>query len=712
MAASIEHVGAVPREGVTKPPTQGRRVTVSLRILVPLVSALILAGGVIGTAVISEHQSRALLNQEIHTRLLLQARNLGFACTGALLEEFPELTLQPLVRDLLGSHPEISSVAILDRSGIVQGHHDNQVLGRVLTVPQGMSMRVEGLRLRKGEELLMESGRTVAVTQVVHSSGKRLGTVIVTMRAGYLEDALSQGRRKQWLLLSILLALGGVSALGLMRFIIHPVGALQQGLERIGQGDLKTPLALGAFTEIAQLAGTVNRMSSQLILAQGAALRRERLESEIELASRIQNSLLPPGPMRVGPFALAARYRAAAEVGGDYVDMFPLADGRIGVAIADVSGKGVAGCLMMAMLASLLRALREDHSSPRAMLVLLEQQLSRSLQRGSFVTICYGVLDPASGKLTFASAGHLPMLILRAGDGSAQWIRSRAVPLGAVRGGHLARTLLDDEIALEAGDVVVQLTDGFSEGMHPETYEQFGFERIEAVARKHAELGAEAVVEALYTAVHEWTGMDIPDDDQTLLVLRRERAQSGSSSAEDTSLLGGAPGPSPLRVLSRGRADGSALVIGMESDLMKSLREWLARIPQAQSLPFHHQRLIESALYEACGNVLEHGYQNRAGGQLELVWAPPEAALEMGMAAQPIAAGWFVLRDDAPSHDPMSTASPDINDPVTRRRGRGLGVEMLRRIMTDVSYHAGTPEGNLLLMRYARGNRAHARRED
>jgi anti-sigma regulatory factor (Ser/Thr protein kinase) len=145
---------------------------------------------------------------------------------------------------------------------------------------------------------------------------------------------------------------------------------------------------------------------------------------------------------------------------------------------------------------------------------------------------------------------------------------------------------------------------------------------------------------------------------------------------------------------------------------MKSLREWLEQIPEAKLLTFHHLRLIESALYEACGNVLEHGYRNHAGGRIEVVWSPPQGTPEIEEAAPPMATGWFIVRDNAPSHDPLLTVSPDFSNPATRRKGRGLGVEMLRRIMTDVSYHAGTPEGNLLLMRYARGNRANARRED
>ena len=694
MATHVQPV--VPFAGVPaeEAPASSRRVAIPLRFIVPIFGALILAVGVLGSAMISERQARTLLVLEIQTRLMLEARNLGLASSGALLEGFPELTLQPIVRDLMVGHPEIVSVIVLDHKDIVKGHPANRELGKHYQQRPGALPEETSLRLRNGERLLGDARELVAISPVLHSSGQRLGTAVVVMRRSYLDQAIARARQQQWILLSVLIALGGLSALALMTLLMRPVGGLQRGLERIGQGDLDTPLALGTFTEINRLAETVNWMTARLRHAHREAVERERLDSEVALAKRIQTALLPPGPLRVGPVSMAARHCSAAEVGGDYVDMFPLGDGCVGVAIADVSGKGVAGCLVMAMLASLLRALRENHSSPAAMVVELEQQLQRSLQRSSFVTLCYAIVDPSTGKTRFASAGHLPMLVLRRATGSAEWIRSKAVPIGALRNGTLAKTLHDGTLQLESGDTLVQLTDGFSEAMHPESGEQFGFERVEAVVRGFAGEGPERVIERLYEAVGEWTRLETPEDDQTLLVLQYCGAESSTAPV----LVGvqhpaAHPALEAMALLERARSGGGAMKLQPGPDPMPSLRQWLSGVPQVSALVPHDQHLVESALYEAAMNVLEHGYRGRQDAQLEILWSPVPGSAS-------IEDGCFVLRDQAHPYDPTQRSSPDFSDVAVRRRGRGLGVEMIRRIMAEVRYEASTPQGNLLVMRF------------
>src|SRR5262249_12042993 len=164
-------------------------------------------------------------------------------------------------------------------------------------------------------------------------------------------------------------------------------------------------------TELGLLAGTVNDMAAALKRAQAEMLERERLAHEVELARQIQQSLLPSQPISAGPFDIRGDQLAANEVGGDYWDVLPLPDGRVGLAVADVAGKGVAGCLIMSMLSALLRAMRSTYLSPAAMLTALDERLCESLRPGVFVTMCYAVLDPATGRLTFASAGHNPLLL-------------------------------------------------------------------------------------------------------------------------------------------------------------------------------------------------------------------------------------------------------------------------------------------------------------
>ena len=178
--------------------------------------------------------------------------------------------------------------------------------------------------------------RTGQARPVRHPQGHRIGTAYVSFPRDYVARILADARRRQ------VAAVGGLVLLGialvplLLAHLLKPVGALREGLERIGRGDLDTPVRLRDRTEFGLLADTMNRMSAGLKDAQAQKLEKERLSREVELAREIQSSLLPESHVECGAFVIDGAHRAAAEVGGDLWDVFPLADGRWGVAIADV----------------------------------------------------------------------------------------------------------------------------------------------------------------------------------------------------------------------------------------------------------------------------------------------------------------------------------------------------------------------------------------
>ena len=203
---------------------------------------------------------------------------------------------------------------------------------------------------------------------------------------------------------------------------------------------------------------------------------RVDLEAATGLARRIQGSLLPAVPLRQGPFEIRGSHRAAEEVGGDFYDHFLLPDGRVGLAIADVSGKGLAGCLVMSMLSAMVRAYRELESSPAALLATLDARLGETLAAGGFVTMFYGILDTERCELTYASAGHSPLIVFRHDSGRVESLRTKGIPLGAVRGGAIRGTLSDETVRIAPGDVLVQFTDGVKEAFDPSGREQFGLE--------------------------------------------------------------------------------------------------------------------------------------------------------------------------------------------------------------------------------------------
>ncbi|NOT34348.1 MAG: SpoIIE family protein phosphatase [Candidatus Eisenbacteria bacterium] len=674
----------------------------SLRIVVPLVATVLLSGALIGSGFISERSSRRMLRRELETRLLVEARGLALTSSTALIDRFPELVLQPIVQDLLDGRDDLAFAAVLDHQGVVRGHPDSRRIGQGWKVPAGLHPIVGSVPLKDREQLLGDPRELIAVAPVRHASGQYLGTAIVVMRRGYLDAALEDARRRMLLLFAGVLAAAATLTVLLMSRMLHPIKALRDGLERIGRGELGTRIAVAGRGEISLLADTVNAMSESLREAQRETIERERLASELSLARRMQASLLPSTGREAGPFVLRGAHRAAAEVGGDYYDIVPMPDGRIALAMADVAGKGLAGCLHMSMLSALLHALRAAYDSPSRLLQTLEANLLRSLPRSSFVTMFFGVLDPATGRVVHASAGHLPTLVWRAASKSVEWHRSRAVPLGALRNGALAKMLTDESLTLGPGDLLLQLTDGFNEAVDARE-EQFGLERVEAVVRSSASRGPDGVLAALLLAVDRWSPAGAPADDQTALVVWHSGASTPSTSAPPLKLVTTSPrataprAPLPdarepaLELLARAERDGSHLALGTPLAELDALRAWLARDVRLTGIDPERTRLIESAVYEACANIMEHGYAGRPAGRLDVYWLPSGNAEHVTKCC-------FVLRDDGDAFDPNTHAGADLGEPTVRRRGRGLGLEMIRRIVQKLEYHARTRAGNLTLL--------------
>ena len=245
-------------------------------------------------------------------------------------------------------------------------------------------------------------------------------------------------------------------------------------------------------------------------------IERERVEQELQVARSIQQASLPkevpePEGWQISPF-----YQPAREVGGDFYDFFELDDERLGIVVGDATGKGVPAALVMASTRSMLRAVAQamGSSSPGEVLERINDLLVTDIPADMFVTCFYAILDPKSGSLTYANAGHdLPYLRRRGGD--CEELRARGMPLGLMPGMGYE----EKETILETGESALFYSDGLVEAHDPKG-EMFGFPRLWALVAEHAEersLG-DFLLEELYYFVGEgWE----QEDDITLLTLRR-----------------------------------------------------------------------------------------------------------------------------------------------------------------------------------------------
>jgi predicted ester cyclase len=240
---------------------------------------------------------------------------------------------------------------------------------------------------------------------------------------------------------------------------------------------------------------------------------RERIEQDLTVARSIQQASLPKEVPTLEGWQIAPYYQPAREVGGDFYDFLELPNGRLGIVVGDATGKGVPAALVMASGRSMLRALAQASNSPRDVLRRVNNALVTDIPPNMFVTCFYAVLDPESGLLRYANAGHdLPYLHHH--DGEAKELRVTGMPLGLMS----SMGYEEMELVLEAGESVLFYSDGLVEAHDPKG-EMFGFPRLRALLAEHAEERAlgDFLLGELYSFVGEgWE----QEDDITLVTLR------------------------------------------------------------------------------------------------------------------------------------------------------------------------------------------------
>lgn len=255
-------------------------------------------------------------------------------------------------------------------------------------------------------------------------------------------------------------------------------------------------------------------------------VERERVKAEIDAANRIQSALLPLEPPTVAGASVASHYRAATEIGGDYFDFLPQADGQIGIAFGDVSGHGLTSGIVMAMAKSALLVQVGYDASPRTVMNVLNEVVLKTAPRRILMTFFFGILDPATQTLRFSSAGHLDPYVFRAETRTLEPLSSWGFPLGVRR-----REPFREHVAeFHDGDRLVLYSDGLIEAVDDDG-EPFGFDRFEQTILAHGDVNADAMKLAILSAVRKFTRNRPPEDDQTLVVVSFDEEIVSSATA-------------------------------------------------------------------------------------------------------------------------------------------------------------------------------------
>lgn len=324
------------------------------------------------------------------------------------------------------------------------------------------------------------------------------------------------------------------------------------------------------------------------------AKQRERINQELRVASLIQQTLLPKDLPSIAGWEIDAYYQPAREVGGDFYDFIPLDDGRLGLIIGDVTDKGVPAALVMATTRSTLRAAAAHHTDPGKVLAEVNEVLVPEIPPAMFVTCQYGILDPATGELTYANAGHnLPYV--RTDNGVVE-LRATGMPLGLMPG-------MDYEVRhtiLVPGDSMLLTSDGIAEA-HNASREMFGFPRlIGVVAGQHGR----NVIGSVLKELSAFTAGGEQEDDVTMVLVRRT-----SSAQESAGIFADEhPGLDALTDFSLASEEGN------ERLAMRQVEESVTHL----SLPSDRLERLKTAVSEATMNAIEHGNGSDPGKQVHV----------------------------------------------------------------------------------------------
>jgi serine phosphatase RsbU (regulator of sigma subunit)/energy-coupling factor transporter transmembrane protein EcfT len=313
------------------------------------------------------------------------------------------------------------------------------------------------------------------------------------------------------------------NGLALARTITTSVDELFSGTERVKSGNFEQRITVRSDDQLGQLSASFNDMTGRiqhLLLEQD---EKRRLEQELQVARDIQMSLLPQGALKAPGMSVAALCVPAREVGGDYYDFLPLANGRIGLLIADVSGKGASAALYMAELKGLMLSLSRIHVSPRALLIEANEIIANHLDSRSFITMTYAVIDRAAGTLTCARAGHTPFMRIAGGERRVEVLAPDGMVLGLNldRGERFERCLEELTLPIAGGDLLFFFTDGVSEAMDAEG-ECFGELRLSTSLAAYADLTPEAIRDRLVDDVAAFAQGQPQHDDITMVILKIE----------------------------------------------------------------------------------------------------------------------------------------------------------------------------------------------
>ena len=430
------------------------------------------------------------------------------------------------IHETIAKNPEIQYMKVINNNGVIVSSSDVDEFEQSYQPPSGASdINPAGTWIEKSDEgvELKELHLPVVLLEKDTGGTVQMGRVVVGVSTGQIATGIEDNRFRTIMIMVGVFFIGIGLIYLLISIFVKPIQTLTDGVRAIGEGSLHDELEVSGPEEIGAIARAFNDISAKFRKAQENIVEQERIYKEMQVAQEIQHSLLPRRVPEVSGYDIASYYKAAKEVGGDYYDFMNVDNDTLGVVVADVSGKGVPGSLVMTMIRTAMRMEARGNHSAADVMSRMNEFVMDDMKKGMFVTVFYVILDSRNRVISYSSAGHNPMILFRAETRETYFLNPRGFPVGInLPDDRLFKKSIDvEKIKLKKDDMLIIYTDGVTEAMN-EKREQYGEERLLHLIRENADKSPQEFIDSLNEDISRFTGDEPQNDDITVVSIKEK----------------------------------------------------------------------------------------------------------------------------------------------------------------------------------------------
>jgi len=504
---------------------------VSLRVKFSAWTFLIILIIVAGAYLYIDSVSSRYIHSRLEKTVDALANTIASQASDNIINRVSDVQFDELVVSYKRANDVISSIVIIDQDREILADSRNDP--RLHTIYD--ATRLENIRHVGSPTGEPPSDGHFFITRRIGPPGGEFGTVIMEYSSRVMERELKRTRQVILLITGIGLLIGIAGIYLLSNYFVRPIGRIVDRVRRFSHGDLDSQLPLTGAGEFYEISRALNELITRIRRDRKNIVEREILHKEMQMAEEIQRALIPSKLPTTRGFDIAAIYKAAHMVGGDLFDFVQMDEQTLAVAVADVSGKGIPGSLVMAMVRTALQLEARENRSAREILIRLNEFTARHIKQGMFVTILLAVVNTLTGRIDFASAGHNPVIHYDHRRGKARFLNAPGMPVGIKAGNDdFAGAMKSSEIELRENDFLLIYTDGVTEGRgaHKRAY---GTERIVELLGENRDGSADDVAQAIESDIARFIGREVQHDDITMVILKYNPSTGDKNGVEEAS---------------------------------------------------------------------------------------------------------------------------------------------------------------------------------